>query len=107
MTDEFGTAANDRYLTDEQAFLEIYGRMGTLTAQMKNLSSTGAFLEVLKGDYIPQKGDLLRVTVPLDTVGRTHSVNAEVIWGKSMGVGICFLNRQETMTKMLSRSRSQ
>lgn len=107
MKDGIDSTVTDRYITDEQAFLEIYGRMGTLTAQMKNLSQTGAFLEVLKGDYIPKKGDLVRVTIPLETVGRTHSVNAEVIWGKSMGVGVCFLNHQDTMTKMLSRSRAQ
>jgi hypothetical protein len=96
---------NERHLTQERAYLEIYGRMGTLIAEMKNLSSTGAFLEIIQGDYIPQCGDILRVTVPLESLGRTHSVNAEVVWGKSLGVGVCFLNRQETMTKMLSQGR--
>jgi hypothetical protein len=97
----------ERYLTQEKAYLEIFGRMGTLIAEMKNLSITGAFLEILKGDYIPQKGDLMRVTIPLESLGRTRSVNAEVVWGKSLGVGICFLSRQETMTKMLSGERNQ
>jgi PilZ domain-containing protein len=97
----------ERYMTQERAYLEIFGRMGTLIAEMKNLSLTGAFLEIVQGDYIPQKGDLIRVTVPLETLGRTHSVNAEVVWGKSLGLGVCFLNRQETMTKMLSRGDSQ
>ena len=97
----------ERHQTQERAYLEIFGRMGTLIAELKNLSTTGAFLEIIQGDYIPQKGDLIRVTVPLETLGRTHSVNAEVVWGKSLGVGISFLNRQETMTKMLTRNRSQ
>lgn len=96
----------ERYLTQERAYLEIFGRMGTLIAEMKNLSITGAFLEIIQGDYIPQRGDLLRVTIPLESLGRTHSVNAEVIWGKSLGVGVCFLNHQETMTKMLGDGRS-
>jgi hypothetical protein len=104
MTSSMGS---ERHQTSERAYLEIYGRMGTLIAELKNLSSTGAFLEILQGDYIPRRGDLIRVTVPLETVGRTHSVNAEVIWGKSLGVGICFLNRQETMTKMLTQNRTQ
>src|SRR5207253_2617275 len=95
----------ERHLTQERAYLEIFGRMGTLIAEMKNLSVTGAFLEIIQGDYIPQRGDLVRVTIPLETLGRTHSVNAEVVWGKSLGVGVCFLNRQETMTKMLTGSR--
>lgn len=97
----------ERHLTRERAYLEIYGRMGTLVAELKNLSATGAFLEIQHGDYIPRKGDLIRVTVPLETLGRTHSVNAEVIWGKSLGVGVCFLNRHETMTKMLTQNRTQ
>jgi len=99
--------ATERHQTQERAYLEIFGRMGTLIAELKNLSTTGAFLEIIQGDYIPQKGDLIRVTVPLETLGRTHSVNAEVVWGKSLGVGVSFLNRQETMTKMLTRNRSQ
>ncbi|RYZ86017.1 MAG: PilZ domain-containing protein [Proteobacteria bacterium] len=98
------TQKPERHLTSERAYVEIYGRMGTLIAELKNLSATGAFLEIVQGDYIPNKGDLIRVTVPLASLGRTHSVNAEIIWGKSLSVGICFLNRQETMTKMLSRS---
>jgi len=102
-----GSFSSERHQTQERAYLEIYGRMGTLIAEMKNLSATGAFLEIIQGDYIPQKGDLVRVTVPLESLGRTHSVNAEVIWGKSLGVGVCFLNRQETMTKMLSQNRTQ
>lgn len=96
--------APERHQTHERAYLEIFGRMGTLIAELKNLSTTGAFLEILQGDYIPRKGDLLRITVPLETLGRTHSVNAEVVWGKSLGFGVSFLNRHETMTKMLSRS---
>jgi hypothetical protein len=100
-------AATERHQTQERAYLEIFGRMGTLIAELKNLSTTGAFLEIIQGDYIPQKGDLIRVTVPLESLGRTHSVNAEVVWGKSLGVGVSFLNRQETMTKMLTRNRSQ
>ncbi len=100
-------ATTDRHLTQERAYLEIFGRMGTLIAEMKNLSVTGAFLEIIQGDYIPQRGDLIRVTIPLESLGRTHSVNAEVVWGKSLGVGVSFLNRQETMTKMLTGNRSQ
>ena len=100
-----GNPTTERHQTRERAYLEIYGRTGTLIAELKNLSSTGAFIEILQGDYIPRKGDLVRVTVPLETLGRTHSVNAEVIWGKSLGVGICFLNRQETMTKMLTQNQ--
>ena len=102
-----GNIFTERYMTQERAYLEIFGRMGTLIAEMKNLSLTGAFLEIIQGDYIPQKGDIIRVTVPLESLGRTHSVNAEVVWGKSLGVGICFLNRQETMTKMLTNSGTQ
>ena len=60
-----------RFQTKEKALIEVYGHIGTLGAHLRNLSQTGAFLEVSNGDYVPQKGDLLNLTVTLESLKKT------------------------------------
>lgn len=92
-----------RFKTRETARLEVYGHMGILVAFLKNISQTGAFLEVSQGDYVPQKGDLLNMTVSLDSLRRTHNVAAEVIWSKGLGLGITFINKEEVLERMMAK----
>ncbi|MGZ3769654.1 MAG: PilZ domain-containing protein [Bdellovibrio sp.] len=89
------SAIAKRYNTNEKAQVEVMGRMGVLVANLRNISQTGAFLEVRQGSYIPKKGDFLNVTVDLADLQRTHKVAAEVIWSNGLGVGICFINNKE------------
>ncbi|WII72802.1 PilZ domain-containing protein [Bdellovibrio sp. 22V] len=93
-----------RYQTKETAQIEVYGHIGTLVANLKNLSQTGAFLEVAQGDYVPQKGDLLNMTVNLKSLRRTHNIAAEVVWSKGLGLGICFINKDEVLERMMAKS---
>ncbi|MGE5086456.1 MAG: PilZ domain-containing protein [Bacillota bacterium] len=93
-----------RYKTKEKALIEVYGHIGTLAASLRNLSKTGAFLEVSDGDYIPQKGDLLNLTVELTSLQRIHNVAAEVIWSKGMGLGICFIGKDEILERMMAKA---
>lgn len=95
-----------RFMTRETAQIEVYGHVGLLVASLRNLSETGAFLEVAKGDYVPKKGDLLNMTVNLDTLDRIHNVAAEVVWSKGMGLGICFINRDQVLERMMAKSSS-
>ncbi|KHD89190.1 MAG: hypothetical protein OM95_05075 [Bdellovibrio sp. ArHS] len=97
---------SQRFATKETAKIEVYGHIGTLVAHLKNLSQTGAFLEVSQGDYVPQKGDLLNMTVQLDSVRRTHNVAAEVIWSKGLGLGICFINKDQVLERMMAKAVS-
>ena len=93
-----------RFHTLETAHVEIYGRMGTLIAKMRNLSSEGAFLELTNGEYIPQNGDFLHVTVNLTTLGKAHSFDAEVIWNRGLGFGIHFIKKEALLDKMMTRN---
>jgi hypothetical protein len=93
-----------RFKTNEKAHVEVYGHTGTVNAAMRNLSETGAFLEVSKGDYIPRKGDLLNLTVPLATLQKSHNVAAEVIWSTGMRLGICFISKDEVLERMMAKS---
>ncbi len=93
-----------RYPTKEVAHLEVYGHIGTLMANVRNLSSSGAFLEVSEGDYVPKKGDLLSMTVRLSTLHREHNVTAEVVWSKGLGLGINFINKGQVLERMMAKS---
>lgn len=95
-----------RYSTKETAHVEVYGHIGILVTNLKNLSQTGAFLEVRQGDYIPKKGDLLNLTVNLTTLRRTHNVAAEVVWSKGLGLGICFINKDQVLERMMAKGTS-
>lgn len=80
-----------RYATEEYAKIEIYGYPTVMTAQMKNLSLTGAFFEISNADFIPKRGELVNVTVKLNTLSKERKVEARVIWTKGLGMGVCFL----------------
>ncbi|MGZ3771013.1 MAG: PilZ domain-containing protein [Bdellovibrio sp.] len=97
------TSAAKRFKTKEVAQIEVYGHIGILVANLKNISQTGAFLEVKQGTYVPQKGDLLNMTVTLDDLQRTHNVSAEVVWCSGMGLGICFINKEEILERMMAK----
>lgn len=98
------SAAAKRFKTKEKAAIEVYGHIGILNAQIRNLSETGAFVEILAGNYVPRKGDLLNMTIRLDTIERTHNVSAEVVWSKGLGVGICFIAKDEVLERMMAKS---
>lgn len=93
-----------RFKTNEKAHVEVYGHVGVLNASMRNLSQTGAFLEVSRGDYVPRKGDLLNLTVSLDSLKKAHIMAAEVIWCKGLGVGICFISKDEVLERMMAKN---
>lgn len=98
--------AAKRFKTHEVAQIEVYGHIGVLSANLRNISQTGAFLEVRKGSYVPQKGDLLNMTVSLQAIQRTHNVAAEVIWSSGLGLGICFINKDEVLERMMAKGNS-
>lgn len=98
------SATAKRYPTQETAQLEVYGHIGTLVANIRNLSTSGAFLEVSEGDYVPKKGDLLSMTVKLSSLQREHNVSAEVVWSKAQGLGVCFINKGEVLERMMAKS---
>lgn len=93
-----------RFATLEIIALEVYGQMGEHVAKMKNLSKSGAFLEVVKGAFFPEKGDLIRMKITLSSLHKTHQVDAEVIWTQEKKFGVSFVKKEELVEKMLSKS---
>ncbi|HRO66243.1 MAG TPA: PilZ domain-containing protein [Pseudobdellovibrionaceae bacterium] len=95
-----------RYTTSEVAHIEIYGRLGQLVSRMKNLSMTGALLELKAGTQVPKKGDLIRATIHLHSIGKTRILDAEVIWTNGLGFGVSFLKKPELLARMFSKNSS-
>jgi hypothetical protein len=92
--------SSKRYLTKESARFEFYGKKEVLFCRMNNLSSTGAFFELLNPVFIPRVGDLVRVTVNLKKLNKTHVVNGEVVWLKGLGLGLSFIKQKDLFDKL-------
>ena len=96
-----------RFLTQELAQIEVFGKSGKVLTKMTNVSVTGAFFEIINASYMPRKNDLVRITVNLRAVNKTHVIDAQVVWNKGLGLGVQFLNRDEINSKisrMLSKT---
>lgn len=95
-----------RYNTRETAQIEIYGRNGKVFCKLGNLSESGAFLEIVNSNYVPRTGDLIRITVLLRQLNKTHVVDAEIVWARGLGLGICFLKRTQLFEKLSGRANA-
>ncbi len=100
------TATQRRFLTKEHAQIEIYGRMGKVFCRVANLSVTGAFLEIINAKYVPKPGELIRMTVLLRQVNKTHTLDAEIIWSKGLGLGISFIKKEQLFEKLSAKPAS-
>lgn len=92
-----------RYNTKEMAQIEVYGRMGKVFCKLGNLSESGAFLEIINSSYVPRSGDLVRITVLLRQINKTHIVDAEIVWARGLGLGINFLKKKTLVEKLSGR----
>ena len=93
-----------RFLTKEHAQLEIYGRIGKIFCRVANLSVTGAFLEIINAKQMPKPGELIRMTILLRQVNKTHTLDAEIIWSKGLGIGIAFIKKEQLFEKLSAKS---
>lgn len=101
--DDLIQGRSKRFYTKELAQLEVYGRMGKIFCKMANLSKSGAFFEIINSNYIPRTGDLVRITILLRQLNKTHLLDAEIIWCKGLGFGLSFLTRESLLSKLYNR----
>lgn len=93
-----------RFITNEPASIEVYGRKSTVDATLKNLSATGACLAWHKEGFELTTGDLVCLTVELVKLRKRHKVNAEVVWCSGKEMGVTFIPADELVTKFASRT---
>ena len=89
-----------RFMTQELASIEVYGKEGKIVARMANVSITGAFFEVISSSFMPKKDDLVRISISLRAVNKTHLIDASVVWSKGLGLGVQFLTRDDLNVKI-------
>lgn len=96
---------SERFITQENAQLELYGKSGSFSAVLKNISHTGCCLELLEEVHTDfSSGELLRITIDLNSLGKRHTLNGELVWNKDYGLGIRFLKKHEIIEKLIQRS---
>ena len=89
-----------RFQTREPARVEIVGKKAVLFCRMNNLSKTGAFFEIMNSHFTPRRGEIVRVTVNLKQIKKTHVINGEVVWAKGLGFGVVFTKHNEPIFKL-------
>ncbi len=94
----------ERYKTSEIARIQVYGRLGDMVAKLKNISSTGAMMELINGEYVPKSGDFVHAIIHLHAVNKTHEVDGEVVWTDELGFGISFVKKDQLISKMILKN---
>lgn len=86
-----------RYPTDEFATLESLGSSERIDSKMYNLSVGGAYFEI-SGRPDLRVGELMRVTVALNSMSREHQLHGRVVWttprghvNGDFGIGVHFI----------------
>lgn len=99
-----------RFLTQEIVKVEVYGSSAKLTCRMANMSTSGAYFELLSGGAPAGSNDLVCISIHLRAINKIHTVNAEVVWSRGVGFGVQFLNKDlfnDKISKLLqSRNAS-
>jgi hypothetical protein len=97
-------ATSERYTTHENVQIQIYGQGTFLTAVLKNLSRTGAGLEILDAVRPLKKGDLVSLTIELKSLSKTHNLDAEVVWSQDKIAGVAFMKAGDVITRMIYKT---
>ncbi|MCC6277639.1 MAG: PilZ domain-containing protein [Oligoflexia bacterium] len=78
----------------------------TQKALILNISKQGACVE-FKGAAL-KAGEVLRMTIPLDVVGRTHTVYGKVVWTKDgsgiQSIGLIFVSEEIAFNLILEKA---
>lgn len=93
-----------RYRAYAKVKCQKYGSGYGALMILKNISKSGARLNLITAASQFFKGDLLRLIVELEGVKRNHIVNAEVVWSKEGALGVSFLTPDNFMIKNLTRN---
>ena len=89
-----------RHQTKETAIMEIYGQTDKIFCRMNNLSTSGAFFEIVNAKYTPKKNQVVRITVSLKQLGKSYTLHGEVVWSKGLGVGVSFVKQKDLFKKI-------
>jgi hypothetical protein len=89
-----------RHNTKETAIIEVYGHTEKIFCRMNNLSTTGAFFEIITANYTPKKNQVVRISVNLKQLNKTYTLHGEIVWSKGLGLGISFIKQKDLFKKI-------
>ena len=98
---DLGLPSAKRHVTNEPAIVEVYGRTGKIFCRMNNLSTSGAFFEITNSYHTPRQGDVVRVTINLKQLGKTHTLHGQIIWCRGLGLGVAFIKSKALYKKIV------
>lgn len=100
---ETATRDSKRFQAYAKVRCQKYGSGTGALMILKNISKSGAKLNLISAASEFLKGDILRLVVELDAVSRNRVVNAEVIWSRGGSLGVYFLTPEKVVSKLLNR----
>ncbi|MCB9026963.1 MAG: PilZ domain-containing protein [Bdellovibrionaceae bacterium] len=100
-----------RYHTNQMVKVEFIQQGDLLESSMYNLSKSGAYCEFDPMDNMNLTvGDLVRLSVPLSDISKSHALNAKVVWVTKKGrysgrhgFGLKFVNNDEVYRSLLGK----
>jgi len=94
-----------RYETNERVIVTPIGAQKALSSRLKNLSHSGACIEIKTGNHSFRSGDLVALTILLSKVEKTHYLSAEVVWVRENQLGLRFVFWHQFKSKVLGQPR--
>lgn len=100
-----------RYHTNQRVLIEAIQKGTSIDSSMYNLSKGGAYCEFDPVDDVNLSiGDLVRLSVPLTDLSKSHALSAKVVWmtkkgrysGRN-GFGLKFINNEEVYRALLGK----
>ena len=97
--------AATRYPTAQAAVVRSELRPGEMQAMIRNLSSTGAYLEVEENSLGLELHEVFAVQIELGE-GKSYSFDCKVMWTKKtqaglIGFGVAFINKEELLGSVI------
>ncbi len=94
-----------RYRTQEFVHVEICGRQNRIFCKLENLSKTGSSLKIISAKIIPRPKDIIKITVALKSVNKTHVIYAEIVWINGLNLGASFMDQDIIQKKLSSNNQ--
>ncbi len=100
------TQIHPRYQTDQAVQILSEFFEGQITAIMKNLSKSGAYLESDPGVFSISPGDIVKVAIETTSSKKQYIFDVKIVWSKqrtdgTLGYGVTFVNREEVYNSLL------
>lgn len=96
-----------RYLTNHPVEVLSDFAQGKVTADLKNLSLSGAYFESTSTEFPIKPGDFVKLSVALGQASKQYLFDAKVVWSRPqaevgvVGYGVAFMDREEVYNNLL------